>query len=106
MNGELEGKRIFSSSVIDEFTREQWHHPCPIWGLDFRMGLGLSLNGGYPYLGPNPKAFGAAGGGGSFGLADRENQLSIGYCLNNWWPKAELGARATGLINATYASLE
>ncbi len=56
-------------------------------------------------VGPNPKAFGSAGAGGSFAMADQERGLSAGYSVNRWWPALALGDRARSLVDATYSSL-
>lgn len=106
MDGELDGKRILSPRTIDLMTEEQWDAPCAVWGNRMRMALGLYLNDpDFFYIGPNPKAFGVAGAGGSFGSADRENRLSIGYSANRWWPAASYGERARRLVDAVYACL-
>ncbi len=106
MDGILEGKRILSPRTIDLMTEEQWDAPCAVWGSRMRMALGLFLNDpDFFYLGPNPNAFGAAGAGGSFAMADRENRLSVGYSLNRWWPGLSYGERARGLVDSVYASL-
>ena len=103
--GELDGQRIFSPRTIEAMTEEQWHEPCAVWGTPMRTALGLLLNNEFFYVGPNPRAFGTAGAGGSFGMADREQRLAAGYSLNRWWPALALGDRARALIDATYASL-
>ena len=105
-NGELNGVRIFSPRTIDLMSEPQWYAPCAVWGTPFHAALGLLVNDpAFFYIGPNPKAFGTAGGGGSFGLADRENRLSMGYALNRWWPALALGDRARTLVDAAYSVL-
>lgn len=105
MGGEIDGIRIYSPRTIDLMTEVQWDAPCAVWGSPFKTALGLLLNNSFFYIGPNPKAFGTAGGGGSFGMADRERGLSAGYSLNRWWPALALGDRARALVDATYSSL-
>lgn len=105
-NGEIEGKRVLSPRTIDLMTEVQWHEKCAVWGTPMRTALGLLLNDpAFFYIGPNPNAFGTAGGGGSFAMADRDNHLSAGYALNRWWPALALGERARHLIDAVYASI-
>jgi CubicO group peptidase (beta-lactamase class C family) len=102
-NGALDGVRIFSPQTIDLMTEPQWYAPCAVWGTPFHAALGLLVNDPeFFYIGPNPKAFGTAGGGGSFGFADRENRLSMGYALNRWWPALALGERSRTLVDAAY----
>ncbi len=105
-DGTLDGVKILSPRTIDLATAQQWHEPCAVWGMPMRMGLGLLLNEPeFFYIGPNDKAFGTAGGGGSFGMADRQNRLSVGYALNSWWPALALGDRARAVIDSVYAAL-
>lgn len=106
MDGELDGLRILSPGTIDLMTEVQWYAPCAVWGTPMRTALGILLNDpDFYYIGPNPAAFGTAGAGGSFGMADRQNRLSIAYCVNRWWPALALGDRSRALVDATYASL-
>lgn len=105
MDGELDSVRIFSPRTIDLMSEVQWEAPCAVWGSPFCIALGLMANSPFCYFGPNPKAFGTAGAGGSFAMADRENRLSAGYNINRWWPALALGERASTLVDATYASL-
>jgi CubicO group peptidase (beta-lactamase class C family) len=106
MDGEIAGRRVLSPRTIDLMTEVQWHEPCAIWGTPMRTALGLLVSDPeFFYVGPNPKAFGTAGAGGSFAMADRENRLAVSYSLNRWWPALALGDRARRLIDAVYASV-
>jgi CubicO group peptidase (beta-lactamase class C family) len=102
-DGAFEGRRIISPRTIDLMTEEQWYAKCAVWGTPMRVALGLLLNEPeFFYVGPNPKAFGTAGAGGSLAMADRQHRLSFGYAVNRWWPALALGDRARTLIDATY----
>jgi CubicO group peptidase (beta-lactamase class C family) len=106
MDGELDGVRVLSPRTIELMTEVQWHEKCAVWGTPMRTALGLLLNDPeFFYIGPNPNAFGTAGGGGSFAFADRENRMSMGYSLNRWWPALALGDRARALVDAAYKSM-
>ncbi len=106
MDGALDGIRILSPKTIDLMTEVQWYDKCAVWGSPMRTALGLLLNDpAFFYIGPNLNAFGTAGGGGSFGMADRENRLSMAYSLNRWWPALALGDRARAVVDSVYASL-
>jgi CubicO group peptidase (beta-lactamase class C family) len=106
MDGELEGIRVLSPSTIDLMTEVQWHEKCAIWGTPMRTALGILLNDPeFFYIGPNPRAFGTAGAGGSFAMADRDARIAVGYSVNRYWPALALGERARTLIDATYRSL-
>jgi CubicO group peptidase (beta-lactamase class C family) len=105
MGGELNGVRVLSPRTIELMTQVQWHEKCAVWGTPMRTALGLLLNNDFFYVGPNLDAFGTAGAGGSFAFADPENQLSMGYSVNRWWPALALGDRARSLVDAAYVSL-
>lgn len=106
MDGALDGVRILSPKTIDLMTEVQWYEPCAVWGMPMKVALGLLLNDPeFFYIGPNPKAFGTVGAGGSFGFADRENRMSMGYSLNRWWPALALGERARTLVDAAYRTV-
>lgn len=106
MGGELDGIRVLSPRTIDLMTEVQWHEKCAVWGTPMRTALGILVNDPeFFYIGPNPKAFGTAGAGGSFAMADRDNRLAVGYSLNSYWPALALGDRARTLIDAVYRLL-
>ncbi len=106
MDGELDGIRVLSARTIDLMTAVQWHEKCAVWGTPMRTALGILLNDPeFFYIGPNPRAFGTAGAGGSFAMADRDNRIAVGYSVNRYWPALALGDRARTLIDAVYRSL-
>lgn len=105
MDGVLDGIRVLSPRTIELMTEVQWHEKCAVWGTPMRTALGLLVNDPeFFYIGPNPRAFGTAGAGGSFAMADRDNRLAVGYSLNRYWPALALGERARTLIDAVYRS--
>jgi CubicO group peptidase (beta-lactamase class C family) len=106
MDGELQGIRVLSPRTIDLMTEVQWHEKCAVWGTPMRTALGILLNDPeFFYIGPNPRAFGTAGAGGSFAMADRDQRIAVGYSINRYWPALALGDRARTLIDAVYRSL-
>ena len=64
------------------------------------MGLILNRPGVY---GPNPDAFGHSGWGGSFGCADPETKLAIGYVMNQMGDRVIGDPRAAALCEAVFA---
>lgn len=72
---------------------------------DTEIGLGLWLSGPYGSYGPNPRAFGHDGAGGSCGLADPEAELSLGYVMNRMGPRIADDPRKMALVEAVYAAL-
>ncbi|MEV0224863.1 serine hydrolase domain-containing protein [Streptomyces sp. NPDC050704] len=69
------------------------------------IGLGLWLSGPDRSYGPNPRAFGHDGFGGSCGLADPEAGVSLGYVMNRMGPHIANDPRKMALIDALYGAL-
>jgi CubicO group peptidase (beta-lactamase class C family) len=106
--GELDGVRVLDRAMIDLARTEQSE------GLDFvlkentRFGLGFMLSQpSHPAgaFGPNPRAFGHPGAGGSVGFADPEARVGFGYAMNRMGFRILLDPRAIALIEAFYACL-
>ncbi|WP_455358644.1 serine hydrolase domain-containing protein [Streptomyces sp. SYSU K21746] len=72
---------------------------------DTEVALGLWLSGPNASYGPNPRAFGHDGFGGSCGLADPETGLSLGYVMNRMGPHIANDPRKMTLIDAAYSAL-
>ena len=72
-------------------------------GFKDSWGLGLALNTPGIY-GPNPRAFGHSGWGGSFGCADPDREIAIGYVCNQMGPELVGDPRTQGLCNAILRS--
>lgn len=68
-------------------------------------GLGLWLSGPNGSYGPNLRAFGHDGFGGSCGLADPESGLSLGYVMNRMGPHIADDPRKMALVDALYSAL-
>ncbi|WP_406327692.1 serine hydrolase domain-containing protein [Streptomyces sp. NBC_00203] len=69
------------------------------------VGLGLWLSGPNGSYGPNPRAFGHDGFGGSCGLADPEAGVSLGYVMNRMGPHIADDPRKMALVDALYGAL-
>jgi CubicO group peptidase (beta-lactamase class C family) len=74
-------------------------------GLPNEWALGVLLSGPEGLYGPNPRAFGHSGYGGSFGMADPEARLSIGYVMNHMGNNLSGDPRQVALTDAVYACL-
>lgn len=100
--GELNGTRIISERAIREAIKlEVDNEPDMVIGRPMRRGRGFMLNTDGAY-GPNPNAFGHAGAGGSVGYADMDNQVAIGYAMNQMQADLEASPRSMLLSNALY----
>ncbi|MEU6350834.1 serine hydrolase domain-containing protein [Streptomyces sp. NPDC047072] len=74
-------------------------------GVDTELGLGLWLSGANNAYGPNPRAFGHDGFGGSCGLADPEAGVALGYVMNRMGPHIANDPRKMALVDALYSAL-
>lgn len=75
-------------------------------GYEHRWGLGYMLNH-QGQAGPNPRAFGHGGAGGSFAFADPENRLSYAYAMNKYGGGTTgQDPRNAGLVRAVYRALD
>ncbi len=50
-------------------------------------------------------SFGHGGAGGSYGFADPENGLAVGYVMNKMAEGVVVDPRSSGIIEATYAAI-
>jgi CubicO group peptidase (beta-lactamase class C family) len=76
-----------------------------VGGGDFQWGVGFMLNL-LEASGPNPRAFGHGGAGGSYAFADPENRVSYAYVMNQM-SGGTMGEdlRSISLVQALYAGL-
>ncbi len=101
------GEGLLRPEAIARATVEQACGVDLIMGLPGRMGLGFMLTAPETPFGPNPRAFGCTGAGGSVGFADPDARLGFGYVMNQMHAQPlPLVATATALIDAVYAALE
>jgi CubicO group peptidase (beta-lactamase class C family) len=68
-------------------------------------GAGFILNGHRVIYGPNARSFGHSGYGGSFGFADPDARLGMGYAMNRMGNAVAGDLRTLDLIRAAYAGL-
>jgi len=75
-----------------------------VTGVPMRRARGfmLGVDGAY---GPNEKAFGHAGAGGSLGFADPENNIAFGYAMNQMQADPNATPRSRLLVDALYHCL-
>ena len=104
--GELNGVRVLSPAAIERATTEQASGKDEVMGLDLRTALGFVLTSPDATMGPNPRAFGHSGAGGSLGFADPDAKIGFGYTMNRMIQPPTLNDPRWGpMIDAVYASL-
>ncbi|WP_416956931.1 serine hydrolase domain-containing protein [Streptomyces sp. Agncl-13] len=103
------GHRVLSPEAVERVREGQGSCRDLVLGAGFahetEVGLGLWLSGPNGSYGRNPKAFGHDGFGGSFGLADPEAGLSMGYVMNRMGPHIADDPRKMALIDAVQDAL-
>jgi CubicO group peptidase (beta-lactamase class C family) len=103
-NGEIDGVHVLSPELIAKAIEEQVYGDDIVLQRPTRFGLGFQLTMPERRLGPNPRAFGHFGAGGSLGFADPDTRLAFGYAMNQgrggWQHK-----HVRHLIDLVYAAL-
>jgi CubicO group peptidase (beta-lactamase class C family) len=104
--GQIDGIRIISPKGIEAATREEVRGDRDdlILGKARRFARGFALNSEGMY-GPNPRAFGHSGAGGTIGFADSDTNIAMGYAMNQMQVNEDDVPRAELLVKATYACL-
>ncbi|MFJ3509052.1 serine hydrolase domain-containing protein [Streptomyces luteogriseus] len=107
--GAYAGHRVLSPEAAERVHEGQGGCRDLVLGAGFEheteVGLGLWLSGPDGSYGPNPRAFGHDGFGGSCGLADPEAGVSLGYVMNRMGPHIANDPRKTTLVEALYSAL-
>ncbi|MFJ9832962.1 serine hydrolase domain-containing protein [Streptomyces sp. NPDC101169] len=107
--GSYGDRRILSSEAVERVREGQGACRDLVLGAglegETEIGLGLWLSGPHGSYGPNPRAFGHDGFGGSCGLADPEAEVSLGYAMNRMGPHIADDPRKTALVEAVYSAL-
>jgi len=100
-DGSLEGVRILSPNTIARMTTPATNDGRQDMFLGFKdaWGMGFALNRPGIY-GPNARAFGHSGWGGSFGCADPDAEVSIGYVCNQMGPELVGDPRTAALCDS------
>ncbi|MFF7549222.1 serine hydrolase domain-containing protein [Streptomyces canus] len=107
--GAHDGHRVLSPEAAERVRESQGRCRDLVLGAgldsETELGLGLWLSGPNGSYGPNPRAFGHDGFGGSCGLADPEAGVSLGYVMNRMGPHIADDPRKMALIDALYSAL-
>ncbi|WP_327120420.1 beta-lactamase family protein [Streptomyces sp. NBC_01341] len=108
-HGSLDGRRILSKEAAERVREGQGSCRDLVLGAGFthdtELGLGLWLSGPNGSYGPNPRAVGHDGAGGSCGLADPEAGVALGYVMNRMGPNIADDPRKMALVDAVYGAL-
>jgi CubicO group peptidase (beta-lactamase class C family) len=103
--GALGGVRLLSRATLSRATA------CQISGVDLVLpvplewGCGWIRNSLKVIYGPNPEAFGHTGWGGSFGYADPQAGIGVGYAMNRMGESILGDPRGIRLVRALHDCL-
>jgi CubicO group peptidase (beta-lactamase class C family) len=103
-DGELDGVHVLAPETVARAITEQVNGPDIVLERPTRYGLGFQLTMPERRLGPNPRAFGHFGAGGSLGFADPDARVAIGYAMNQGRPGWQ-HRHVRHLIDLVYAAL-
>jgi CubicO group peptidase (beta-lactamase class C family) len=81
-DGRLDGFSVLSPEIIARASEQQVYGDDIMLERPTRFGLGFQLTMAERRLGPNPRAFGHFGAGGSLGFADPDARVAFGYAMN------------------------
>jgi len=104
--GQLDGVRLTRPSSIEAMITEQHNITELMQDRPYHQALGILLNTPEAvYMGPNPRAFGHHGIGGSLGFADPDARVGFAFAVNRMHAVGTNGPRAARLIDALYGVL-
>lgn len=103
--GELNGVRILTPESIEKARTQQSRGLDEVLQVETRFGLGFMLQVPGLRMGPNDRAFGHPGAGGSLGFADPEARIGFGYVMNRTGHEILADIRSATLVKALYESL-
>ena len=104
--GEVDGYRIVRPEALERFWAEQSYGPDQVlMQMPTRFSMGFMLSQPGMGFGPNIKAFGHPGAGGSLGFADPLKKIGFGYTMNQMANGLLIDPRAAALFDAFYAAL-
>jgi CubicO group peptidase (beta-lactamase class C family) len=105
-DGALDGVAVLSPTQIERANSEQSNGLDAVLApLPSRFGLGFMMTQPMIPFGPNPRAFGHPGAGGSIAFADPDAQLGFAYTMNQMQTGLGGDARGFALIAEVYAAL-
>lgn len=104
--GTIDGVRVLGPQAIERANTEQvFGTDAVLAPLQTRFGLGFFLTHSMIPFGPNPRAFGHPGAGGSVAFADPDARLGFAYVMNQMQMGLAGDARGFGLIYEVYDAL-
>lgn len=104
--GSIDGVTLMRPETVADMLTEQHNQVERMQGRPYHQGRGILLNTPVSvWMGPNPKAFGHHGFGGSIGMGDPDARIGFSYACNKMHARGDNGPRARRILEALYAGL-
>ena len=108
--GTLRGVELVDRDTLERMSRVESEGPDRVLCIPTRFASGFMKTmdnrpADSARLGPNERAFGHVGAGGSIGMADPEAGIAIGYAMNAMGLGILLNERGQSLVDAVYDCL-
>ena len=104
--GSLNDIHVLNADTIEKGRQTQSDgKDLVLGGMHTRFGLGFMLGTENVSMGPNPNAFGHGGAGGSLGFSDPDNNISLGFVMNQMHPGITAWKTATDVAASVYKTL-
>ena len=104
--GSRDGIHVLSPETIEKGRQTQSDgKDLVLGGMRTRFGLGFMLGTENVSMGPNPNAFGHGGAGGSLGFSDPDNNISLGFVMNQMHQGITAWKTATDVAESVYKAL-
>jgi len=104
--GSRDGIHVLNPETIEMARQTESDGKDLVLGqLHTRFGLGFMLGTEDVSMGPNKNSMGHGGAGGSLGFADPDNQISLGFTMNQMHPGITAWKTATDVAESVYKTL-
>jgi len=103
--GSLDGIALCRAETLERASTVAASGPDRILQIPMHWGLGYVVNAAKTIYGPNPRSYGHTGFGGSFGFADPDARVAVGYAMNRMAATLVGEPRGAALIRAVYEAL-
>lgn len=104
--GEIDGIRLMSRQTVEDMLTEQHNQTERMQERPYHQARGVLLNTPVSvWMGPNMRAFGHHGFGGSIGMGDPNARIGFSYACNKMHARGDNGPRARRIIEALYEAL-
>lgn len=103
--GSVDGIDLCGPETLARAAAVETSGPDLVLQIPVHWGLGFLVSADLGIYGPNPRSYGHTGYGGSFGFADPDARVSVGYAMNRMAATLTGDPRGTALVQAVYDCL-